>query len=83
MDLTVIERHGYTILDIFSDLGGLLGFLIKAISIFLSIWNYNYLDSILVSKLYKAGPGPKEDDKPSCIERLVPSKLVCRRKKRQ
>ena len=52
MDLAVIERTGYTILDILSDIGGLQGILISGISFFLGILNHNYLDNYLVTKLY-------------------------------
>ena len=40
-DLTIIERDGYTILDVLSDVGGLQGILISAISVTLSIINHN------------------------------------------
>ena len=54
LDLVVIQRSGYTILDILSDVGGLQGILISIISLFLSTWNYNQLNSYLVSRLYKS-----------------------------
>ena len=54
MDLTVIQRDGYTVLDILSDVGGLQSVLISAFAILLSVWNHNYLNSYLVSKLYRA-----------------------------
>ena len=53
-DLTLIERTGYTVLEILSDIGGLQGILISAISLLLSILNYNYLDDYLVAKLFKS-----------------------------
>ena len=48
MDLTIIERNGYTIVDLFSDIGGIQSFLSSIIGIFLSFWNHNYLDNYLV-----------------------------------
>ena len=47
-DLTVIERSGYTLLDMLADVGGLQGMLVSTISIFLNIWNFNFLDNYLV-----------------------------------
>ena len=41
MDVTLIERKGYTLLDVLSDVGGMQGFLISGTSLLLSILNYN------------------------------------------
>ena len=49
LDQILIERTGYTILDILSDVGGILGIFVSGISFILSILNYNYLDNYLVS----------------------------------
>ena len=54
MDLTVVERSGYTIVDFLSDIGGLQSIMITVISFWLSIWNYNYLENHLVARLYTA-----------------------------
>ena len=54
MDQTLIQRSGYTILDILSDMGGMQNILISLISFTLSILNYNYLDNYLISKLFKS-----------------------------
>ena len=53
MDLTVISRDEYQILGLFSDVGGLRAALLAGISFWLKIWNFNYLDSYLASKLFK------------------------------
>ena len=53
-DLTVIQRDGYTILDILSDVGGLQGILISLISLFISMCNYNHLNTYIASKLFRA-----------------------------
>ena len=52
-DMVFISRSGYTILDILADVGGLQGILISGIALLLNIWNFNYLDNYLVSKLFK------------------------------
>ena len=48
-----MARDGYTLLDFFSDIGGIQGILVSAAAIFLGMWNYNNFDNFLVSKLYK------------------------------
>lgn len=54
MDLTEISfREGYTLYDWFSDIGGIQSILISIIAIFVSTWNYRYMDNFLVSKLFK------------------------------
>ena len=52
LDQTLIERTGYTITDILSDVGGLQGALVSGISFILSILNYKNLDNYMVSKLF-------------------------------
>ena len=54
LDMNLIERSGYTVLDVLSDVGGLQGILISGISFILSIFNYNYLENYLVFKLFKS-----------------------------
>ena len=53
-DQTLIERNGYTIIDILSDVGGLQGILISGISLLLSILNHNSLNVFLASKHYRS-----------------------------
>ena len=83
MDQTLIERSGYTILDILSDVGGLQGILISGISLLLSILNHNSLNAFLASKLYRSdevalttSSQTCESIKGFCIG-LLPSKFVC------
>ena len=92
MNLNVIQRDGYTVLDILSDVGGLQSVLISVFAILLSIWNHNYLNSYLVSKLYKAAATTRTEDtkeqqitldvvhtgnlKAFCIDRVWPSRLT-------
>ena len=52
-DLLVIQRIGYTILDLLSDIGGISSIFSTTFTIMLSVWNYLYFDSYLASKLYK------------------------------
>ena len=89
MDLTIIERTGYTIVDLFSDIGGIQSFLSSIIGIFLSFWNHNYLDNYLVSKLFNVSVAVGESNKQTSqlismkeffIDRVVPDRFVCCRR---
>ena len=55
MDLhqVVISRSGYTFLDLFSDIGGLLSLLIIAAQLLLIAVTFNRIENHMVSKLYK------------------------------
>ena len=53
MNLVVVVRDGYTVLDWISDIGGIQGILISAIAIMIGYWNYNYFDNNMVEQLYK------------------------------
>lgn len=53
LNLKVVARDGYTILDWISDIGGIQGILISAIAIIIGYWNYNFFDNFMVSKLYR------------------------------
>ena len=53
MNLKMVARDGYTILDFLSDIGGILGLLISGITYILVFWNYNYFENFLVTRLFK------------------------------
>lgn len=55
MDLNqvVIARNGYTVLDFFSDIGGIQSIMISAAAIMVYAWTYNSLDDYMVTKLYR------------------------------
>ena len=65
MDLNqkVIQRQGYTTLDLISDIGGLQGILISVFAIIVGIWNHNMLENLLVSRLFKLEAKPEPDHK--------------------
>ena len=48
-----MARDGYTLLDYFSDIGGIEDFLFSTTAIFLVWWNHNNFDNFLASKLYR------------------------------
>ena len=53
LDQLFIQREGYTILDLLSDVGGLSGIGIWMLDILVKILNYDYMNSYMTSKLYK------------------------------
>ena len=84
MDQTLIERNGYTILDLLSDVGGLQGILTSGIYIILGILNHNHLSNYLVSRLFKSSETHRhlttsstESMKNFCLSKCLPRKLAC------
>ena len=80
--MNLIERSGYTVLDILSDVGGLQGILISLISFSLSILNYNYLENYLVYKLFKSKEvslmtTQSEMIKEFCLSNCLLSRMAC------
>ena len=55
MDLNVThyERKVYTVFDMLSDVGGLMGIFITAFTVLASLWNFNAFDNYMVSRLFK------------------------------
>ena len=53
LDLHVISREGYTLLDFFADLGGMQGLMLTFFGLILNIWNYNYLEDFMVTRLFR------------------------------
>ena len=62
MSLTEITRDGYQLLDVFSDVGGLSTALLSGIKLLLRVWNLDFLDSYLSSKLFKSSDTIDGDD---------------------
>ena len=53
LDLGVIQRTSYNVLDVLSDIGGIQSIIITSFSFFIGILNYKHFDSYMASKLYK------------------------------
>ena len=53
MNLELIQRNGYTVLDLLSDIGGILEIMTICITYFLAFWNYNYFENFMVTRLFK------------------------------
>ena len=55
MDLNIMqfERKLYTVFDMLSDVGGLLGILTSICALLNAIWNYQAFDNFMVSRLFK------------------------------
>ena len=52
IDRTLIQRSGYYLLDLLSDIGGLYSILFGVLASLLQMCNYKKLDSFLASRLY-------------------------------
>ena len=56
MDLDLLEytRSRYTAFDLLSDVGGISGMFASIFAVFMAAWNYNALDNLMVTRLFKA-----------------------------
>ena len=52
LDMGILSRSGYTFIDVLSDVGGIQGLLISAISIIIGFFNYNHFDTFVASRLF-------------------------------
>ena len=52
-ELIVIERSNYSVLDLLGDIGGLESIVFSTVALLLSVLNYNHLDNMLASQLFK------------------------------
>ena len=59
MDLLEFSRSRYTVFDLLADVGGISGMFASLFAVFMAAWNFNALDNLLVTRLFKA----KLDDK--------------------
>ena len=53
LDLGIINRTGYNILDVMSDIGGIQSIIITTASVLAGLWNYKHFDTFLTSRLFK------------------------------
>ena len=77
LDLRVIQRSGYTVLDIMSDVGGLQSVLFSGISLFLVMCSYNAIDNYLVSRLYRLETEQDMSRRMCCLFRCLPKRVKC------
>ena len=68
LSLRVLSRNIYTGFDFLSDIGGLQGMLAGFLGFFVGLWNYNYFDNVMVSKLYRMKPEGGDDIKKQSSE---------------
>ena len=68
LDQTVIQRVGYTLLDLLSDIGGIQSILVSGIAILLSIWNYNNFDNHFLTNFFKLKVENKRNERMKGIE---------------
>lgn len=88
-DLIVIERTSYTVVDLLSDVGGLQGILISAMTFVLRVFNNSHLSSYMVARLFRYKLGAALESrtfevsrssyfKHLCIESILPRRLKAR-----
>ena len=53
LDRTLIMRKSYSILDLLSEVGGMIGILMVFFSSVVSCFNFNNFDNYMVSRLFK------------------------------
>lgn len=53
LDVTMVSRSYYSLLDVLSDIGGILQVLLTSITFSLIILNYQHIDNFLVTSLFK------------------------------
>ena len=53
LDSRVIERTGYTMLDLLSDIGGVQTILLSVFSFLVNFWNYQFLEDYMALNLFK------------------------------
>ena len=58
----MIARDGYNVLDFLSDVGGMQGMLASLALFFLAVWNHNYFDNHMVSRLYKISKVAEDEE---------------------
>ena len=86
-----IQRIGYTVFDLLSDIGGISSIFGTTFASVLSFLNYLYFDTFFASKLFKlrSHKDHKKQDisftpsKFSCIKEYIPSKFCCYQKSRK
>ena len=61
LDLGLIYRTGYNILDVLSDLGGMQSMIVTTFSVLLGIWNYKNFDNYMASRLFKIQKSNKNE----------------------
>ena len=99
LDITVLERNVYTILDVLSQVGGLASALVSLVVGIIGLMNYNHLESYMASKVFKIYEDNSDKHSSSnsqaitfstwgniteCLTDALPSRLVCCKKtKRQ
>ena len=55
LDMDVINRVGYNVIDMLSDIGGIQSIIMTTFALILTVLNYNYFDSYMAQNLYKLG----------------------------
>lgn len=53
LDLNILARENYTVLDLLSDIGGIQGILMSGFAMVLGVFNYGHFSTYMASRLFK------------------------------
>ena len=62
LDLTVVNRYVQNLPDLLASIAGIALFLYFLLGFLLSIWNCNYMERYMVSRLYRASWNEDDSD---------------------
>ena len=62
LDVTMLQREYYDLLECMSDIGGILQILLSGIAFILVILNYQHMDNFLAAQLFKIDSGGSDND---------------------
>lgn len=49
LDLKIIDRNGYTFIDLLSDVGGVQAVLVSFMAAWMTLWNYEHFDNTMAA----------------------------------
>ena len=62
LDVTMLQREYYDLLECMSDIGGILQILLSGIAFILVILNYQHMDNFLAAQLFKIDSSGSDND---------------------
>ena len=68
LDLQVINRTYYTLLDCLSDVGGMLQVLMTTVAVCLTVFNYQHLDNYMATNLFRLQAPQNSESKAETVD---------------
>ena len=62
LDVTMLQREYYDLLECMADIGGILQILLSGIAFILVILNYQHMDNFLAAQLFKIDSSGSDND---------------------